>query len=95
MWNVKAKVIPIIIGATGTISISLRQHLSNITGKHKIKEIQKTAILDTVQLPWKVIVLKYETFNMEHNITFSMNCIYKIAATLCTLETWFVSGTDL
>ena len=27
MWNVKAKVIPIIIGATGTISQSLRQYL--------------------------------------------------------------------
>ena len=25
MWNVKARVIPVIIGATGTVSISLRQ----------------------------------------------------------------------
>ena len=45
MWNVKAKVIPVIIGVTGTISKSLRQYLSNILGKHKIKEIQNTAIL--------------------------------------------------
>ena len=29
MWNVKAKMIPVIIGATGTISKSLRQSLSN------------------------------------------------------------------
>jgi hypothetical protein len=41
IWNVKAKLIPVIIGTTGTISKSLRQYLSNITGKHKIKEIQK------------------------------------------------------
>jgi len=41
MWNVKAKVIPVIIRATGTISISLRQYLSNIPGKHDIKELQK------------------------------------------------------
>jgi hypothetical protein len=34
-------------GATGTISKSLRQYLSNITGKHKIKELQKTAISAT------------------------------------------------
>ena len=47
MWNVKAKVIPVIIGATGTISKSLRQYLSNIPGKHGIKELQKTAILGT------------------------------------------------
>jgi hypothetical protein len=32
MWNVKAKVTPVIIEATGTLSKSLRQYLSNITG---------------------------------------------------------------
>jgi len=30
MWNVKAEVIPVIIGATGTISKPFRQYLSNI-----------------------------------------------------------------
>jgi hypothetical protein len=34
MLNVKAKVIPVIIWATGPISKSLRQYLSNIPGKH-------------------------------------------------------------
>jgi hypothetical protein len=47
MWNVKSKVIPIIIGATGTISKSLRQYLNNIPGKREIKELQKTTILCT------------------------------------------------
>jgi len=37
MRNVKAKVKPVIIGAIGTISKSLRQYLRNIPGKHKIK----------------------------------------------------------
>jgi len=41
MWNVKAKVIPVIIGTTGTILKSLRQNLSNIPRKHEIKELQK------------------------------------------------------
>jgi uncharacterized protein YoxC len=36
MWNVKAEVIPVILGATGTISKSLRQYRSNIPGKHEI-----------------------------------------------------------
>jgi len=36
MWNVKAKVIPVIIVVTGTISKSLRQYLTNIPGKHEI-----------------------------------------------------------
>jgi len=43
MWNVKAEMMPIIIGATGTISKSLRQYLSNITVKHEIKELQKNS----------------------------------------------------
>ena len=36
MWNVKAKVIPVIAGATGTTSKSQKQSLSNIEGKHEI-----------------------------------------------------------
>jgi hypothetical protein len=32
----------IIIRKTGTISKSLRKHLSKIPGKHKIKKLQKT-----------------------------------------------------
>ena len=47
MWNVRAKVITVIIGATRTISKSLRQHPSNIPGNHEIKELQKTATLGT------------------------------------------------
>jgi len=41
MWNVKAKVIPIIVGVTRTILKSLRQYLSNIPGNNEIKEQQK------------------------------------------------------
>jgi len=43
MCNVKAKVIPVTIGATGTISKSLTQYLSNVPGKHEIKELQKNS----------------------------------------------------
>ena len=45
MWNVKPKVIPVIIGATGIISNSFRKYVSNIPGKHEVKELQKPAIL--------------------------------------------------
>jgi hypothetical protein len=47
MWNVKTKVTPVIIGATGTISKSFRKYLSSVPGKHDIKELQKTAVLGT------------------------------------------------
>ena len=56
MWNVKANMIPVIIGATGTISESLRQYLSNIPGKHGIRELQKTAILGTAHILRKVLM---------------------------------------
>ena len=39
MRNVIAKVMPVIIGATGTISASLRQYVSNVSGKQEIKEL--------------------------------------------------------
>jgi hypothetical protein len=64
MRDIKPKVIPIIIGATGTIPISFRKYLSNTLGKHKTKEEQKTAILDTEYTLQKVLLLKYQTFNM-------------------------------
>jgi hypothetical protein len=44
-----------IIGATGTISKSLRQYLSNIPGKHEIEELQKTAVLGTAHILRKVL----------------------------------------
>ena len=37
MWNVKTKVIPVIIGATGTVSNTFRKYVSNIPGKHEVK----------------------------------------------------------
>ena len=39
IWNVKEKVIPVIIRATGTISKSFRNYVSNIPGKHEVKEL--------------------------------------------------------
>ena len=56
MWNVKTKVIPVIIGATGTVSESLRKYVSNIPGKHEVKELQKTAILGTAHILRKVLM---------------------------------------
>jgi hypothetical protein len=47
MWNVKEKEIPVITGATGTVSELLRQYLSNVPGKHEIKVQQTTATLGT------------------------------------------------
>jgi hypothetical protein len=55
MWNVKARVIPVIIGVTGTISESFRKYACNIPGNHDVKELQKTAILGTAHILRKVL----------------------------------------
>ena len=39
MWNVKTKVIPVIIGATGTISKTFRKYVGKIRGNHVVKEL--------------------------------------------------------
>jgi hypothetical protein len=56
MWNVKAKVIPVITGATGTISISLRKYVSNIPGNRDVRELQKTIILGTAHILREVLM---------------------------------------
>jgi len=56
MWNVKTKVIPVIMGVTGTISKSFREYVSNIPGNHEVKELQKTAILGTAHILRKVLM---------------------------------------
>jgi hypothetical protein len=50
MWNVKTRVIPVIIGATGSVSKSFRKYVSTIPGNHEVKEVQKTAILGTAHV---------------------------------------------
>jgi hypothetical protein len=52
MWNVKTNALPVVIGATGTISKPLKKYLSNMAGK----EVQKTAILGTAYLLRKVLM---------------------------------------
>jgi len=55
IWNVKTRVIPVIIGATGTISKSFRKYVTDIPGNHDVKELRKTAILGTAHILRKVL----------------------------------------
>jgi hypothetical protein len=56
MWNVKTRVIPVIIGATGTISKSFIKYVSTIPGNHDVRGLQKTAILGTAHIIRKVMM---------------------------------------
>jgi hypothetical protein len=56
MWNVKTKVIPVLTGATGTISKSFRKYVSTISRNHEVKELQKTVMLGTAHIFRKVLM---------------------------------------
>jgi hypothetical protein len=43
-------------GVTGTTSKYFIKYLSNIPGKHEVKELLKTAILGTAHILWRVLV---------------------------------------
>jgi hypothetical protein len=82
MWNVKPKLMPVMRGATGTVSKSLRQYLSNIPGEHEIKEIQKNSHIGRCTCTEGSTNGKVRKFNMGNNFTYSANCKYSTAATV-------------
>jgi hypothetical protein len=55
MWNVKAKVMTVIIGATGNISKSHRQLLNNVLESTTLRNYKITAILGTKSTLRKVL----------------------------------------
>jgi fructose-1,6-bisphosphatase/sedoheptulose 1,7-bisphosphatase-like protein len=55
MWNLKCTIAPIVIGATGIVTRSLKKNLEAVSGKHSIDSLQKTAILGTSHIIRKVL----------------------------------------
>ena len=52
----KTKVISVLSGTAETISKSFRKYMSNIMGKHVVKELQTTAILGIAHVLQKVLM---------------------------------------
>jgi len=48
-------IVPVIIGATGIVTRSLRKNLETVPGKQSIDSLQKTAILGTSHIIRKVL----------------------------------------
>jgi hypothetical protein len=90
MWSAKTEVIPVIIGATGTISKSFRKYMSNTTRMHEIIQLRKTAILGTAHIFRKELMYKCKTLNLGNNMT----CNYRITTTVHILKTCFVSDIE-
>jgi hypothetical protein len=55
MWNLRCRIIPVIIKATGIVTRSLKKNLEAVPGKHSIDSLQKTAILGTSHIIRKVL----------------------------------------
>ena len=55
MWNLKCTIVPVIIGASGIVTRSLRKYLEAVPGKNSLDSPQKTAILGTSHVIRKVL----------------------------------------
>ena len=55
IWNMKVKVIPLVIGVPGTTPIKLRNWLKEIFIETKINELQKTVLPHTARILRKVL----------------------------------------
>ena len=55
MWNLKFTIMPVIIGATGIVTRSLRKNLEAVPGKHSIDSLKKTTVLGTSHIIRKVL----------------------------------------
>ena len=55
MWNLKCTIVPVIIGATGIVTRSLKKNLETVPGKHSIDSLQNTAMLGTSHTIRKVL----------------------------------------
>ena len=55
MWNLKCTIIPVIIGAIGIVTRSLKKNLEAVPGKNSIDSLQQTAILGTSHIIRKVL----------------------------------------
>jgi hypothetical protein len=69
--------------------------VSTIPGNHEVKELQKTTILGTAHILRKVLMWKYIRANAGTGDMGTIHSSDRIAATLHSLGTWFVSGIYL
>jgi hypothetical protein len=55
IWNMCCMNVPVIIGATKIVTEGLKKNFEVTPRKHSINSLQKTAILGTPHIIWKVL----------------------------------------
>jgi hypothetical protein len=66
--------------------------VSSIPGNKEFRELQKTAILGTAHILRKVLTLKHSRANAETRNIGTINSNKRMAATMYSLGTLFISG---
>ena len=54
VWNMETEVVPVVIGALGSISKNLHRHLERLEIKVHVPTFQKSALLSTANILRKV-----------------------------------------
>ena len=57
MWNIKARVVPVVVGVLGATSPGIEKHLDNIPGKQDVRPLLKSALLGSAHILRKVLDL--------------------------------------
>ena len=55
MWNVKTKVVAVVVGALGTMSDNLNKEIESIPGKTSAEDIQNIALNGTAHILRKIL----------------------------------------
>jgi len=50
--------LPVIIGATGIVTVGFKKNLEAIPGKHSVDSLQKAAVPGTSHIIWKILQSK-------------------------------------
>ena len=56
LWNMRVKVIPIVVGTLETVPISLKKRLEDLEIRGRIETIQTTALLQSARILRRVLV---------------------------------------
>ena len=64
-WNMKVTIVPIVIGAFGTINKGLLKGLEDLGVGERVETIQTTTLLKTVRIPRRVLEIKGDLLSLK------------------------------
>ena len=55
MWSLKTSIVPVVIGALGTIKKGTEQHIEKLPGNPSLRELQKITLMGTAHILRKAL----------------------------------------